>query len=767
MFKGISDKDREKIWVLAIFVLAFALRIIYLLQMRSNPHFFSPTMDPLYHDVWAQNIAGGNWIGGKIFFRAPFYAYFLAVVYKIFGHSYLIPRLIQHLVGSFSCVLVYLVAKRMFNRKIAILSGFLAASYGMFLYFEGELLLDSFLVFFDLLLILLLLKAGEVPKLSRWFLCGIVLGFSAITRPNILFFIPFVWLWFFLLFFKEKGLKKVIFFCLMFVLGSALVIFPVTLRNYIVGKDLVLIASQGGINFLIGNNSNADGMSAVFYKEAWQYRDFEHMAEKEAGRSLKPSEVSSFYYNKGINFLISKPGEAVKLWAKKLYIFWNKFEVSNNQDIYFSRRYSSLIRILPLGFWLIGPLALTGIALSLRDRKKRLLPIFFIFSYMLTVIMFFVTSRFKLPVFPFLIIFSSFALFELWERLKSKSFSRIIRLLLLVACFSVFTNSNCYHLSVGDFSQSYFSLGNVNLKAGKLNQALEQYDLALDNNPSLRRVHLNKGIVFLRQKKYQEAEEEFRLELKNNPQEDRAHNNLSALYRMQKLYDKAIQAAQKAIEIKVYYPEAYMNLALAYKEKGDLQKAREVLEKGRRSVQPFPEANYLLGEIYQAEGKLDSAVLEYQKVLTLDVFQDVAYNLETLASMQDLSEMKHEGTRAKVHFNLGTIYVQQGRIDQAEFHLKTAISLKPDFAEAYANLGTLYDHTGRGAEALPLLKEATFLDPQNAVYHYNFGLAYAKQLRLEEAREQFENSLLLDPSLIEAQEKLFLVDSLLQVRGIP
>jgi len=761
MLKGIPQKDKDRIWVVFIFLLAFVLRIIYLLQMRSNPHFFSPTMDPLYHDVWAQNIASGNWIGSKVFFRAPFYAYFLAMVYKIFGHSYIIPRVIQHLIGSFSCVLVFFLARRLFNRKVAIISGLIAATYGMLFYFEDELLLDSFLVFFDLLLIISLLKAREAPRFSRWLLCGIILGFSAITRPNILFFIPFVWMWMFLVFKKEKPFKQILIYWASFLLGSVLIVSPITLRNLLVGGDLVLVASQGGINFYIGNNKNADGMSAVLYKEDWQYRDFERMAEKESGRSLKPSEVSRFYYNKGVNFLLRNPGRAFHLWIKKLYIFWNKFEVSNNQDIYFSRRYSSLIRILPLGFWFVGPLALTGIILSGKDRK-RLLCILFVFSYMFTVIMFFVTSRFKLPVIPFLIIFCSFSMYELWERARRKDLSRVIKIAVLVALFSILTNSNIYHLSAGNFSQSYFSLGNAYLKAGKLDQALRQYDLALKIEPSLRRVHLNKGIVFLRKKDYRKAEKEFWLELERNPLEDRAYNNLSALYRMLKLYDKAVETAQKAIELKIYYPEAYMNLALAYKEKGDYRKAKEVIRKGKKFVHPFLEANYLLGEIYQAEGKSDSAIQQYQNVLSEEVSKDIPYNLETLASKQDLSEMKRQDIKAKAHFNLATIYAQQGRIDLAEYHLKSAIFLKPDFAEAFANLGTLYDNTRRFSEAVAHLKRAVNLDPRNAVYHYNLGLAYAKQLKLNEAREEFQTSLSLDPTLFEAYEKLLLVDSLLQ-----
>ena len=35
------------------------------------------------------------------------------------------------------------------------------------------------------------------------------------------------------------------------------------MRNYAEGDDLVLISSQGGVNFFIGNSAKADGKSAV------------------------------------------------------------------------------------------------------------------------------------------------------------------------------------------------------------------------------------------------------------------------------------------------------------------------------------------------------------------------------------------------------------------------------------------------------------------------------------------------------------------------
>jgi tetratricopeptide (TPR) repeat protein len=777
MFRGLQKSDKDTIWVMGIFVLALVLRIIYLLQIKNNPHFFSPTMDPLYHDVWAQNIAGGNWMGGKVFFRAPFYAYFLAAVYKIFGHSYIIPRVIQHLIGSLSCVLVYFLAKRLFGRTVAIVAGFIAATYGMLLYFEGELLLDSFLVFFDLLLILLLLKAKDNPRFSKWFICGLILGLSAITRPNILFFIPFIWLWIYLVFKRKKAFKTLLVYSASLLLGSVLIISPVTFRNLIVGGDLVLIASQGGINFYIGNNRNADGVSAIFYREDWQYRDFQQMAEKETGKQMKPSEISNFYYRKGINFHLNDPVQGLKLLTRKLYLFWNRFELSNNQDIYFFRRYSSLLRILPLGFWLVGPLGLVGMILSLRvvrnsqkarfkkfahGRENTWLLVLFIFTYMFTVVMFFVPARFRLPAIPFLIIFTGYAVVWLVERVSEKEFSLLRNFVFLLVPFVLLTNSNAYHLNVGDFSQAHFSLGNAYLKQGKLNLALTQFDSVLATNPQHSRVHLNRGMVFFRRGDYKEAEKEFLAELELYPSEAKAYNNLSAIYLEQGLYDQAEVMAQKAVQAGSHTPNAYMNLALSYWNRGEIDKAREILLQGLSRVQPFPEAELLLGEIYLAEVKLDSAAERFRKVIQLSSAGDVAYDLEMLASKGDPLRLESGHIRAKAHFNLATVHMQRGELTAAEAQINQAISLKPDFAEAHANLGLLYDHTGRGAEALPLFKKAVELDPQNAVYHYNLGLAYAKRSRFAEAKQELQKTLELDPSFSEAHKRLILVDSLLQ-----
>ena len=100
-----------------IFVLAFSLRLAYLSQVKTSPLFYPPSSgldDSLYHH-WAESIAHGDLLGQGAFNAMPFYPYFLGLIYKLFGSSILIAKIIQFILGSFSCLLIYFIAKRIFG----------------------------------------------------------------------------------------------------------------------------------------------------------------------------------------------------------------------------------------------------------------------------------------------------------------------------------------------------------------------------------------------------------------------------------------------------------------------------------------------------------------------------------------------------------------------------------------------------------------------------------------------------------------------------
>ena len=86
---------KEKIALIVILLLALILRMAHWLDVREDPFFAQIIMDSEEYDRWAREIADGNWLGSEVFFQAPLYPYFLAVVYTFFGHSLDAVYLIQ------------------------------------------------------------------------------------------------------------------------------------------------------------------------------------------------------------------------------------------------------------------------------------------------------------------------------------------------------------------------------------------------------------------------------------------------------------------------------------------------------------------------------------------------------------------------------------------------------------------------------------------------------------------------------------------------
>ena len=94
-------------------------------------------------------------------------------------------------------------------------------------------------------------------------------------------------------------------------LGCLLPIVPVTIRNQVVGDDLVLISSQAGVNFYIGNNPLSDGRTAIVPGTPggwWEgYHATIERAERATGRDLKPSPVSRYYFGEAFALTADPP----------------------------------------------------------------------------------------------------------------------------------------------------------------------------------------------------------------------------------------------------------------------------------------------------------------------------------------------------------------------------------------------------------------------------------------------------------------------------
>jgi tetratricopeptide (TPR) repeat protein len=390
--------------------------------------------------------------------------------------------------------------------------------------------------------------------------------------------------------------KKAVTAILYGLFGVMLMVVPVTIRNYVVSKEFVPIAWQGGINFYIGNNSNSDGVTAVIpgTRKTWWggFYDAKRLAEESLHRQLKNSEIDTYWFKQGLEFVTEEPLRAFGLFVKKVYLFFGGFEFSNNRDIYFFTRLTYLkyllfhIPMLQFPFGVIFPLCLTGIviffsksATRLYQRKKRfaiILTLLFIVSYSLSFIFFFVCARFRVVIIPFCIIFSSFAIFFSIEKIREKQLKNCILAFVVFITSFFFFNANFFHARESNPAASFLSLGVAYKQSGQIKEALESYHKAIESDPTLPEGYFNIGNIYAEMGRLEKAKELFLKAIDVDPSSARAHNNLGNIYFEYGDYTVALEYYSRAIALEPDYVTPLYHSGLIYAKRGDYARAESL-----------------------------------------------------------------------------------------------------------------------------------------------------------------------------------------------
>jgi len=760
-----------------IFLLALVLRLAYLSQLRSSPLFEHPQMDARIHDEWARAIAGGDTYWEGPYFRAPLYPAVLAAVYKVFGPGYLAPRIVQSVLGALSCCLLYLLGRSLFGRAVGAVAGFAAATYWMLIYFDGELLIASLIVFLDLALLLLLVRAGQKPTLLRYGLAGILLGLSAIARPNILLFAPAVVVW--ILVQHRRVLPRAAGYVAGLTAGCLLVVLPITVRNHVVGGDAVLIASQGGVNFFIGNNEYSDGMTAIVPgtpADWWGgYHAAVERAEQARGRELKPSEVSDYYYGQAWAFMREQPGSALRLMVRKLGLFWSRREISNNKGIYFwTEEFTPLVRLLPLGFGLVGPLGVMGLALCWR-RRLELFPLWgFVLVYMVSVVLFFCTARFRMPVLPPLILLGVYALFETVAGLRRRRWATVgVSGLALLAAAALIHGVPRAAQVRRDSIQSFVRLGSAYRDIGDVQRAEQSLRTVLETAPDYLSARYELGTLLARAGRHEEAIAELGRAATLPPRPDRyetqalltkVHVNLGSALGEAGRDHEALWHYRAAMELDEagVPPDIFLGVADVLRDLGQTEEADEAYLsaiqrfRGQLADDPGdPHLSWLLGQAYLHTGRYADSLEPLRVALEHELeagaaLEYLAYALVRVGQREEaLNTLRGRlpGDEAEWTTRLAEVAVAlaaDASAEEAVEHYRAAIELGPagGSAELRLELAAALGNAGRSREskevygqAGQMLREALQSDPDNADLAWELGRALFGQERYGDAIE--------------------------------
>ncbi|MGH9886308.1 MAG: ArnT family glycosyltransferase, partial [bacterium] len=320
----------------SIFAGALAVRVLHLQQVVQNdPFYLRPTVDSLAYHEWGSRLAAGDWLGSEPFFMSPLYGYGLGALFAVTGPSHFWPLVLNVVLGAATCAIVYSLSCRLFGRAVALVAAGLVAFYGMALFYEGSVLVESTQMFLTAAIALSAVRALEEPGARRFAWLGGLVGLSILARENtLLFALPFAACAYFALSGRLEPRRRAGLVAL-FAAVAALCVLPATVRNWAASHDLVLVNSTGGIVLYTGWNPEANGVYTVpslfpraLADDPVEQKDaYRWLAEQRTGeRPLAASQVSSYWRDQAVSFVREHPARAIALALWKARLFWSAFE---------------------------------------------------------------------------------------------------------------------------------------------------------------------------------------------------------------------------------------------------------------------------------------------------------------------------------------------------------------------------------------------------------------------------------------------------------
>ncbi|MBN1880189.1 tetratricopeptide repeat protein [bacterium] len=550
-------------------------------------HFFlignDPVADILVLDSWSYDRIARLIISGempnKVYFQAPFYPYFLAAFYKIFNGSIDSVRIAQIILDTISAVAVFRITRILFGCRSAWIAGVFMAVYPVSIFQSGLILKTTLNIFFAASMIWLIIEKPRFPDSIRMIMLGLISGWAAATQGSVLLQLPILPIWIIV----DSGwrclptwIKRIA----LFGLGLSIGIGPFTLRNYLVSGRFVLLTSQGGANFYLGNSPYSDGTSKrpprVRMTPEYEEEDFHREAEYAAGQSLTPEDAGRYWRDEALKWMRDHPGDALKLEARKFALFWNRVEIPDNYDFDFYRRYSWLIRYPRYPFWIIGSLGLAGMIFLTASWRKTWFLYAWSSSYCFIWVMFHIYSRYRLPMIIFLAPFAAEFISKVIDLTKTGRYTSLAGHYLLWIGIVLF---QAIPLTAYSSAQPLFNLGSGLTRLGRLDEARTAYLEALDALPGYEPAMVNLGKLAWSQGNPAEAILWWEKAIDTNPKAVEAHSNLGSLLAMQGKMMEAKGHFLVATQEQPYYFLGWLHLAQTEESLQEYEKALEAYKK--------------------------------------------------------------------------------------------------------------------------------------------------------------------------------------------
>jgi len=458
-----------------ILFLALVVRIIALLDLKNSIYFDYLLYDERVYHTWASQIAGGIYHSSSVYKFAPLFAYVMAAIYKIFSPQVLYIRILNMAFGVATCYLVYLTGKELAGRVIGISACLVAALYKPFIFYSIVPLKAAFSVFLLALIIYLFMAALRKRSVVKLFFMGVALGLMLNVRPQSLLIIPFLPV---VIGWNDvksgESFKNMSLNAALYILGITIALSPFVTRNYIVAGKVALTTSQSGFNLYQSNRIGSGPVPFAVTSPFYQGIQYTIEASRRVGRKLTPEEASSYWKQETVKEIKKAPAIFFQKVCKKILFFCQQFQLTDHYNIQFMSRFVPFFKIPFFSFWFIFPLAMAGMATGVfRSSKVRALSLIF-FVYGSSLIIFFTTTRYRLPLLAILIPFAVMGIEGLLSAIGERRLSTISLWIVTVVSFLILGALPTER--TGDMTAYYNGHAIVSHSKGALNDALYYWE---------------------------------------------------------------------------------------------------------------------------------------------------------------------------------------------------------------------------------------------------------------------------------------------------
>lgn len=423
-----------------VFAASLVLHLGVALQYRADPFAETPVSDALSYHEWALRLAEHGLNGEPSFHQSPLFPLLLGSVYAVAPEQSRATwaLTLQSLLNSLAFALLVPLGRRYLGSTAAGIAGAVVAMlHGPFVFHGMKLLPIPLALATQALALLLLALARSRARPGLGLACGLAWGVACLARAEVLLFLPVVLgalAWNPV---GSGGTRRYLpaAACLA---GMALAIAPATAHNLRRG-DAVLIASSGGENLFIGNQREADGGHTPLDPRAGdlfsQRLLARKIAEDERGTQLTASGVSAYWRGRALDEIRTRPGEWLRLEGRKLARLLHPGDPTDLYSFLLERdRFLGLLRALPLPAVAVWLPAFLGVGWVIATGRRSAWPLAcFVALQAGVLLLFFVSTRLRLPWLFFLTPFAGLALVEAtraWRRGRLRGLSAGVGLLL-------------------------------------------------------------------------------------------------------------------------------------------------------------------------------------------------------------------------------------------------------------------------------------------------------------------------------------------------